>query len=78
MDTAQVLMHITWFLHILKERSLSCNENGFKDATISTDEVDMISAHATSTKVGDISETIAIKKLFGEHAYKYLLQQISQ
>ncbi|MBT2728519.1 beta-ketoacyl-ACP synthase II [Bacillus sp. ISL-75] len=41
-----------------------------KDASISIDDVDMISAHATSTKIGDISETIAIKKLFGEQAYR--------
>ncbi|PFN83931.1 beta-ketoacyl-[acyl-carrier-protein] synthase II [Bacillus sp. AFS076308] len=41
-----------------------------KDASISIDDVDMISAHATSTKVGDLSETIAIKKLFGERAYR--------
>ncbi|MBO0961694.1 beta-ketoacyl-ACP synthase II [Neobacillus sp. MM2021_6] len=41
-----------------------------KDASISTDDVDVISAHATSTEVGDISETNAIKKLFGEQAYK--------
>ncbi|MGJ7913134.1 beta-ketoacyl-ACP synthase II [Neobacillus sp. LXY-1] len=41
-----------------------------KDASISIDDVHLISAHATSTKVGDISETLAIKKLFGEQAYK--------
>ncbi|WP_026565330.1 beta-ketoacyl-ACP synthase II [Bacillus sp. UNC41MFS5] len=41
-----------------------------KDASISTDDVDVISAHATSTEVGDISETNAIKKLFGEQAYR--------
>jgi 3-oxoacyl-[acyl-carrier-protein] synthase II len=41
-----------------------------KDASVSIDDVDMISAHATSTKVGDLSETIAIKKLFGERAYR--------
>ncbi|WP_144549478.1 beta-ketoacyl-ACP synthase II [Bacillus sp. X1(2014)] len=41
-----------------------------KDASISTDDVDVISAHATSTEIGDISETNAIKKLFGEQAYR--------
>jgi len=41
-----------------------------KDAAISTNEVDLISAHATSTEIGDITETIAIKNLFGEQAYK--------
>ncbi|WHY69522.1 beta-ketoacyl-ACP synthase II [Neobacillus sp. SuZ13] len=41
-----------------------------KDASISTEDVDVISAHATSTEIGDISETNAIKKLFGEQAYR--------
>ncbi|PAE88998.1 beta-ketoacyl-ACP synthase II [Shouchella clausii] len=41
-----------------------------KNANISPQHIDVISAHATSTKVGDISETLAIKKLFGQHAYE--------
>lgn len=41
-----------------------------KNAKISPDEIDVISAHATSTKVGDISETMAIKQLFGKQAYQ--------
>lgn len=40
------------------------------DADIQPEEVDVISAHATGTKVGDESETLAIKKLFGEKAYQ--------
>lgn len=39
-----------------------------QEAGISPAEVDVISAHATSTEIGDRSETLAIKKLFGEHA----------
>ncbi|MDN3954451.1 beta-ketoacyl-ACP synthase II [Sporolactobacillus laevolacticus] len=39
------------------------------DAKISADAIDMISAHATSTKPGDLSETSAIKHLFGKKAY---------
>ncbi|MCH6264478.1 MULTISPECIES: beta-ketoacyl-ACP synthase II [Neobacillus] len=45
-------------------------KNALKKANISIEEVDMISAHATSTQVGDISETMAIKRLFGDHAYQ--------
>jgi len=41
-----------------------------KNANISSEEIDVISAHATSTKVGDISETMAIKQLFGTQAYQ--------
>jgi len=41
-----------------------------KNANITPEEIDVISAHATSTKVGDISETMAIKQLFGKKAYQ--------
>ncbi|MEH7332290.1 beta-ketoacyl-ACP synthase II [Neobacillus drentensis] len=44
--------------------------NALRKANISTDDVDVISAHATSTPVGDRSETMAIKSLFGERAYQ--------
>ncbi len=39
------------------------------EANLLPENVDVISAHATSTVVGDRSETLAIKKLFGEQAY---------
>ncbi|TGB00367.1 beta-ketoacyl-[acyl-carrier-protein] synthase II [Sporolactobacillus shoreae] len=39
------------------------------DAEVSVDTIDVISAHATSTKPGDLSETAAIKHLFGKKAY---------
>lgn len=41
-----------------------------KNAKISPEEIDVISAHATSTEVGDRSETLAIKKLFESKAYR--------
>ncbi len=41
-----------------------------RDAGIAPADVDVISAHATSTEVGDRSETLAIKKLFGDAAYR--------
>jgi 3-oxoacyl-[acyl-carrier-protein] synthase II len=39
-------------------------------AGISFDQVDYINAHATSTDIGDICETRAIKQVFGDYAYK--------
>ncbi len=40
------------------------------EAGIQTSEVDYINVHGTSTPLGDIAETKAIKSLFGQHAYK--------
>jgi 3-oxoacyl-[acyl-carrier-protein] synthase II len=40
-----------------------------KSANISPDEVDYINAHGTSTPAGDLSETLGIKKTFGDKAY---------
>jgi 3-oxoacyl-[acyl-carrier-protein] synthase II len=44
--------------------------SALKSANLSPEEIDVISAHATSTKVGDITETMAIKQLFGKQAYQ--------
>jgi 3-oxoacyl-[acyl-carrier-protein] synthase II len=42
--------------------------NAIRDAGIPPSEVDYINAHATSTGLGDLAETIAIKRTLGEHA----------
>jgi len=44
--------------------------NAMRNAGINPDEVDYINAHGTSTPLGDIAETIAVKRCFGEHAGK--------
>ncbi|MCU4174611.1 beta-ketoacyl-ACP synthase II [Carboxylicivirga sp. N1Y90] len=44
--------------------------NALKDNGIDPSEVDYINVHGTSTPLGDIAETKAIKEVFGDHAYK--------
>ena len=44
--------------------------NAVADAKINLEQVDYINAHGTSTPFNDRLETLAIKRLFGEHAYK--------
>jgi 3-oxoacyl-[acyl-carrier-protein] synthase II len=41
-----------------------------EDAGLSPDQVDYINAHGTSTPLGDKIETLAVKQVFGPHAYK--------
>jgi len=52
------------------EGAARCMAIALKDAEIQPAEVNYINAHGTSTKYGDELETQAIKKVFGEDAYK--------
>lgn len=47
-----------------------CMKLALKNAGLNIEDVDYINAHATSTHIGDINETNAIKQAFGEHAKK--------
>ena len=52
------------------EGAAKCMRFALADAGISPDQVDYINAHGTSTQLNDLSETIAIKTVFSEYAYK--------
>jgi 3-oxoacyl-[acyl-carrier-protein] synthase II len=50
------------------EGASRCMQNALRDGGIAVDEVDYINAHGTSTPLGDVAETLAVKHCFGEHA----------
>jgi len=47
-----------------------CMQMALRDARLSPEEVDYINAHGTSTELNDITETVAIKRVFGDYAHK--------
>ncbi len=48
----------------------ACMTQAIREARLEPGDIDYINAHGTSTKVNDLCETVAIKKVFGEGAYQ--------
>jgi 3-oxoacyl-[acyl-carrier-protein] synthase II len=44
--------------------------NALRESGLGTDEIDYVAAHGTGTPGNDLSETMAIKQVFGDDAYK--------
>jgi 3-oxoacyl-[acyl-carrier-protein] synthase II len=55
------------------EGGARCMRNAIRDAGIDASAIGYINAHGTSTPAGDLAETMGIKSVLGEHAYKTMV-----
>ena len=53
--------------------SARCMLSALKDAGLNIEQVDYLNAHGTSTPLGDLAETLAMKRAFGDHAYRMMV-----
>lgn len=49
--------------------AINVMRSALEDAEMQPEEIDYVNVHGTSTPLGDIAEALAIKEVFGEHAY---------